>query len=177
MAILTRASKGSALSHAEMDKNLLSNTSHYGTMSITANATSITVPLAGDQTLADNADYVQVTGVFDAVPVGALNGITQQANTLTIARDGVYQVQLWATVTSDTSNTNIAFRFAVNGVIELVRRPRAKVGSGNDRVNISAHGLVALSAGDVVSLWWAADKASDITLEDGVFSLIELRTT
>lgn len=177
MAIVTRATKGSALTHTEMDQNLLSAYGHYGQLTVSGNTLAIPLAQAVDLTLATNSDYEQVVGVFDPFPSGENNGVVQQAGSLLIGRAAVYHVALWASVTSDVANTNVAFKFAVNGVIGVARNPRTKIGSGGDRVNISAHGFVRLAAGDVVSLWHASDKTAAVTVEDAVFSLFEMRTT
>lgn len=176
MAIVTRASVNRPLTFAEMDGNLLSAYAHYGQINISNNAAALALTAAVDQTLASNSDYVQVQGIFNAIPHGLNFGITQQANSLTVARNCVIRPHVWMSVTSNVANTNVAIKFAVNGVIGLERRPRAKIGSGGDRVNIAAHGFATFNAGDVVTLWIASDKTASITIDDAVFSLDELRT-
>lgn len=176
MGVVTRASVNRPLTFAEMDENLTSAYAHYGQRAITNNTTAIAIPAAVDPTLFTTSDYVQIVGIWDAAPSGENNGITQQDNSLTIERAAIYQPQLWASVSSDQANTNVAVRFSVDGVIQLQRRPRVKIGTGGDRVNLAAHGIASLPAGAVIGLWVASDKAANILFEDGVFSLVELRT-
>lgn len=142
----------------------------YGQLTITQNVTVTAKTAAVDQTLATNSDYTQITGIWNAIPHGLNLGVTQQTNSFTVGVAGVYYIEVWATCTSSVNNTNIAVRFAVNGVISLGRRPRTKIQAANDRVNLSAHGFVQFAAGDVVTLWLASDKTANITMEDAVFS-------
>jgi hypothetical protein len=72
------------------------------------------------------------------------------------------------------NNTNVSFKFAVNGVIGTARRPRARVGNTGDRVAVAAHGYINLTTGDVITLWFASDQTANITIEDAVFSVVYL---
>jgi len=147
----------------------------YGQITISNNSTIISVPAAVDTTLATNSDYVQITGIWSAIPHGFNNGVTQQTNSFTINKTGVYRIEMWANVTSNQNNNNIAVRFARNGVITLIRRPRAFISSANDRLNMAAFGYAELTAGDVLTLWIASDKTSNVTIEDLVFSTEGMR--
>lgn len=142
----------------------------YGQLNITNSSAVIAVTAAVDPTLLTNSDYKQVTGVWDAVPHGLNRGITQQTNSFTVGVGGHYYIEAWMTLSSNQANNNLAIRFAVNGVISLVRRPRTKVNQAADRINLSAHGFVPFNTGDVVTLWIASDKSANITIEDAVFS-------
>lgn len=148
---------------------------HYGTRTVTNNSATIAKTAAADPTLFSNTDYTQVTGIFNALPDGELRGITQQANTLTITRAGVYEVMLWASMSTSGSNVNIAFRFGVNGVIGLARRPIVRLDIANNLGGLCANGLVHLNVGDVVSLWVASTATVALKIIDAVFSLKEQR--
>lgn len=150
---------------------------HYGELDITNNTTPISVTAATDTTLQDSVDYTQITGIWDSIPHGDLNGITQQTNSFTIGRDGVYKIQLWGVVESDSNNTIFGTKFAVNGVINLQRTPKSRIAAGGESTNISAHGIIQLTAGDVITLWQASDTTANLTWIDAVFSVNELRTT
>lgn len=150
---------------------------NFGQQNVTGNTTVLLVPAAVDPTLATNTDYVQVAGIFDAIPHGVNNGITQQTNQLTITRTGDYRVQLWATLSSSVNNPNIAFKVAVNGLIVSARRPWVKLGNAGDKTNIAAHGFVHLAAGDIVTVYAAASATNNLTISDAVFSLDELIAT
>lgn len=147
----------------------------YGELNVSGNTTAIAMTAATDSTLYTNGDYTQITGIWDATPHGELNGVSQQTNTITIGADGVYKIEMWGAVTASNANVNVAVKFAVNGNIGLTRRPRNRIGNSGDVKNLSAHGLVQLSAGDVISLWHVADTTTNITWEDLVFSVNELQ--
>ncbi|MNW11073.1 hypothetical protein D3C71_2084310 [compost metagenome] len=59
-------------------------------------------------------------------------------------------------------------------MIGTARRPRARIGTTGDRVSVAAHGYINLTAGDVVTLWFASDQTANITIEDAVFSVVYL---
>ena len=146
----------------------------YGELNI---SNSTTVTAAGDSTLKTNGDYTQITSVWDALPHGQNNGVTQQTNSITVVNSAVYRIEIWANVSSDTNNTKIAVKFAVDGVIGLVRRPGIRATTAGVFYNMAAHGFVSLNAGQVVTLFHAADKTASITWEDLVFSVNELKRT
>jgi hypothetical protein len=156
--------------------NELSN-HQYGQLAISSNSTTIAITAAVDPTLLTNSDYIQVTGVWNPIPHGLNNGVTQQTNSVTVARNGVYRISMWANVTSSVGATIMAFKFATNGVITLIRRPEVRIDNINDVENVSAYGFAEFTAGDVVTLWIASTKTADITLQDLVFSLDEMKCT
>ena len=148
---------------------------HYGTRTVTNNSSLIAKTAATDPTLVSNTDYTQVTSIFGALPDGQLRGITQQANSLTVTRAGVYEIMLWASMSASANNTNVAFKFAVNGVISLVRRPMVRLDVANNIGAVCANGLVSLAAGDIVTLWLASSTTCNIRIQDAVLSLKEQR--
>lgn len=148
---------------------------HYGTRTVTNNSALIAKTAATDPTLVSNTDYTQVTAIFDALPNGVLRGITQQTNSLTITRAGVYEVMLWASLSTSNNNVNVAFKFAVNGTISLIRRPIARLDTANNISALCANGLVSLNVGDVVTLWLASTVSTNVRILDAVFSLKEQR--
>lgn len=150
---------------------------HYGQLTISDNATPLALTAAADSTLATNTDYIQVTGIFDTIPHGVNNGVTQQTNTLTATLSGDYRIELWADTSSSVNSTTIAFKFAVDGVIGLTRRPKNFMRNTGEFHNLAAFGFVNLTAGEVVSMVVASDLTAGIILEDVVFSLTLLRAT
>lgn len=164
------------MTEAESDARYLqiTNTRIFGQRTVTNNTTTTPKTAAVDPTLVSNSDYTQLTGIFTALPDGIVSGVTQQTNGMLIGTTGPYEIKLWSSFTSSVNNTNVAFKFAVNGAISLVRRPRARVGTTGDRVAVAAHGYVNLTAGDVVTLWVASDQTANITIEDAVFSVTYL---
>lgn len=164
------------MTEAESDARYLqiTNTQIFGQRTVTNNTTTIAKTAAVDPTLVSNSDYTKITGIWSATPDGITNGVTQGVDNLTIQTTGPYEIKVWTSFTSSVNNTNVAFKFAVNDAITLVRRPRARVGTTGDRVAVAAHGYVSLTAGDVVTLWFASDQTANITLEDAVFSITYL---
>lgn len=152
---------------------------HYGTRTVSNNSALIAKTAATDSTLNTNTDYTQVTALWDVLPNGILRGITQQANSLTVTRAGAYEIMLWASISASANNTNIAFKFAVNGSISLVRRPIVRLDTANNIGAICANGLVQLNVtlgvGDIVTLWLASTTTCNVRIYDAVFSLKELR--
>jgi len=141
----------------------------YGQRAVSLNATAIAMTAAVDSTLATNTDYVQVTGIYTAVPDGVNSGITQQTNSFTIARSGFYRIEFWASARAGANNTQIGFKFAVNGVIGLVRRPKIFMRNSNETHTGAAFGYAHFNAGDVLTLHIASTNTTDITIEDAVF--------
>lgn len=146
----------------------------YGQLFISENTDLIALTAASPTDLTDNADYVQVAGIWDAIPHGLQSDWTQGTNSLTCDRAGVYAVHFWAALTFSENNANIGFKFAKNGVIATPRRPWARVGTGGDRISVSAFGFVELEVGDVMTLWVAADKSGNLDINDGMFAFTEL---
>lgn len=147
----------------------------YGQQTITANTTALALTAATDTTLATAGDYVQVTGVFDAVPHGLNHNVTQATDQLTVDQTGVYRIEVYANTSSDVASTVCAFRFAINGTVGVARQPKHLMKSAGDVNNAAAHGFISLTATDVITLYVAADKTCNLTIEDAVFELHLLR--
>lgn len=148
---------------------------NYGNRSVSNSTALIAKTAATDPTLVSNTDYTQITAVWDAIGSGINRGVTQQANSLTIARAGAYEIQFWASLKAGVNNTDVAFKFAVNGVISLVRRPRVRLDISSNIYGVAANGLVNLAVGDVVTLWMACSTTTNITISDLLMTLTELR--
>ena len=148
---------------------------HYGVRSVSNNLSLIAKTAATDPTLVSNTDYTQITAIWDAIPSGVNRGVTQQANSLTVTRDSAYEITLWASMKASANNSDIAFKFAVNGVIGLVRRPRLRLDVNTTIYGVAANGLVNLVAGDIVTLWMACTTNANITISDLLMTLTELR--
>lgn len=148
---------------------------HYGTRTVTNNSSLIAKTAATDPTLVSNTDYTQVTAIFSALPDGIVRGVTQQTNSLTVTRTGTYEIQLWASLTSSVNNTNVAFKFAVNGTINATRRPMVRLDVAGNIGALCANGIHQFNAGDVITLWIASSTTGNIRIQDAVLSLKELR--
>ena len=135
-----------------------------GAMVITNNAAPQAITAAVDGTLATFSDYDQIIGWA----AGELDKITFAANQLTIPTDGggLYLVDAYLNIASDTINSAVAMKFAVNGVSGVARRPRHFLAVTGAFYNLAAQGLVRLADGDVVDLYMACDKTVGLTVQD-----------
>jgi hypothetical protein len=149
----------------------------FGQRAVTGNTTVTAKTAAVDQTLAANGDYTQVTGIFNAPPDGFNVGITQQANSFTVNKTGYYRIEFWASTRSSTNNTQLAFRFAINGTLAIGRRPSIFMRNTSEVHSGSAFGYHLFTAGDVVTLWIASTQTADITIQDAVFGAHAMRYT
>lgn len=147
----------------------------YGQRAISLNTTAIVMTAAVDPTLATNTDYAQVTGIWNAPPDGQNSGITQQANSFTIAKSGVYRIEFWAAASSNVNNTQIAVKFAVNGVLGLQRRPKIFMRGAGEVHGGAAFGYAHFTAGDVITLWIASTQTANIVIEDCVFGATSIK--
>lgn len=141
----------------------------FGQKSVSLNTTAIAVPAAVDSTLATNSDYVQVTGIYNPIPDGNNYEITQQTNSFTITKSGFYRTEFWCNAKSNVNNTQLAFKFAVNGTIGIERRPSIYMRNVGEIHPGSAFGYQYLNAGDVITLWIASTTNANITIQDMVF--------
>lgn len=146
----------------------------YGQLNTTNNSKVVALPNAVDHYLNTDSDYRQLTGIWLTPPYGENNGITQGTASLTMTKTATYHINFWASLTSSNAGTNIAIKWAINGVIGLSRKHWAKIGSGGDKITLSWHGIHTFNAGDVLTLWAAADAATNLTIFDAVCSVIEL---
>ena len=147
----------------------------YGQRSVSLNTTAISVTAAVDSTLATNTDYIQVTGIFNTAPDGENSGITQQTNSFTIDKAGVYRIEFWGNTRSNTNNTQVAFKFAINGTLGTARRPKIFMRNSGETHNGGAFGYSHFNAGDVITLWIASTVSANITIEDLVFGAQAIR--
>jgi hypothetical protein len=151
---------------------------HYGSLGITGNASTLAITAAVDGTLGTTSDYVQIAGIWDAIPHGANNGIIQHTNDLEILRAGTYQLSFWASVSCDTLNTQAAIRFRVEGAATTfaARYPKFFMGAAADIVGVSASGIFHFDAGDKITMWAATNKSVALLIEQGSFTLHEVET-
>lgn len=140
-----------------------------GAMVITNSSTPIALTAATDSTLATFSDYIQITGFV----AGALDKITFASNQLTIPTGGggLYLVDAYMNIASDTISTDVAIKFAIDGVSGVARRPRHHLATASKFYNLSASGLVVLADGEKIDLYVAADKTINLTVQDSSFLL------
>ena len=147
----------------------------YGQRSAARNTTAIAMTAAADSTLATDGDYRQVTGIFTATPDGENSGITQQTNSFTINRAGVYRIEFWACARAAHNNTQIAFKFGVNGILGTPRRPKIFMRGAGEVHSGAAFGYAHFDAGDVLTLWIASTNTTGVVIEDCVFGAASIK--
>lgn len=147
---------------------------NYGELQINNNSTviALTAATAG---LNVTGDYTQVTGLWTP-------GMASDANLLTngieITEEGDYLIQLWATVSCNTNNTDVAFRVAVNGVLITGRKIWGRLNaSSTDKLTLTGFALRHLMPGDVITVWTAASANTDLLINDADFILQQVLTT
>jgi len=150
---------------------------NFGQLCISDNAATIALSIASDSTLATPADYAQITGIWDAVPHGEQNGMTQQTNSVTVGADGIYKIEIWTNVTFSVTNTVVGVMFGVDGVVTGSRKIARKVGTAGDHGNMGGYEIRSLAAGAVISAHAAADKNGNVTFGDAVLLVTELKRT
>lgn len=147
---------------------------NYGELQINNNSTviALTAATAGLNVI---GDYTQVTGLWSP-------GMASDANLLTdgieITEEGDYLIQLWATVSCNTNNTDVAFRVAVNGVPVTGRKIWGRLNaSATDKLTLTGFALRHLLPGDVITVWTAASATTNLLINDADFILQQVITT
>lgn len=139
----------------------------YGEMLVTQNAdpTAVTGAAVADSDLYNDADYVPVD--IAAATLNNADGITLATGPsgLTVSTAGVYKVTAWANMESDTNNSKVGFRYAINGVLQspVAKTDIKEIGRVT---NITTSSLMSLTAGMTVSIAIASDKTAGITIKD-----------
>jgi len=100
--------------------------------------------------------------------------------TLTVA--GTYLIEFW--VTFDTASlaagTKYYFKYAIDGVTATRQLSVQKNTAGVDRIGAAAHGIVTVSANQVLSIYTAGDGTSsgtNITVADAGLTALLLKET
>lgn len=149
---------------------------NFGERFINNNATTLALT-AATAGLNNTAQYTKVTGLWAAGP-GLGNGVAEVSNGLQISVEGNYLVNTWCTVSCDTANIDVAFRVAVNDVVFTGRKVWGRLDNANlDKITISGFALLYLYPGDVVSLYTAATKNTNLLINDAEFAVHELLST
>lgn len=147
--------------------------SSFGTMNLTDNTTVKSLTAATDTSLNTNSDFAELdlSLVFENVV-----NMTSSSNSLTLSASGVYIIDFWANVKSDTNATKFSLKFVVNGTDFVARGPKLTLNTNGQIYNMSANGIHSFTAGDEVKAYIAADKNCNITIEDMTFQLFFVRT-
>lgn len=138
----------------------------YGNMAITGNTNAFAVTAAVDATLQTNSDYVLFTGTGAPwTNEFVFGGMTFTTDRLTVPVTGVYQIQLWANISSYPSNTAfVGVQYRVNGSTFGPRKVITKSNSAGDAGQLNGFGLTTLTAGDFIQLYVASSVTGGLII-------------
>jgi hypothetical protein len=145
----------------------------YGELYITAGTTAQTLSAGSATAILNPTDEWASNGSKHVTLIPA-------SGTITVLAAGEYTLNFWITFNTASigSGAKYNFHYAVNGTPSTRKTITAKNTSGVDTLNVSASGIIALSANDIVSIYVSGDGTSSGTaitpLEAGfVVQLIE----
>lgn len=149
----------------------------FGQMDVSGNTTAIAVPAAADSTLSTDSDYVKITGAGAPWSATHQRLMTFDVDKLQVQVPGIYLINFWCSGTISANNTRISIKFSTNDTAPYsVQRLTTRSTEVNDTRNLAAHSIVTeLSVNDTLSLYVAANNATNVTLQDAGFSAILLR--
>ena len=130
----------------------------YGEIYITEGTTT--------QTLAASSAKAILNPTAEWVSNGNKNvTLTPASGTITVLAAGEYALNFWITFTTAAVSSGAKYRFyyAINGVTSTRNVFCAKTTNGAETHTLSASGIAALSANDVVSIYVAGDATSSGT--------------
>lgn len=140
----------------------------YGEAGLDANTTGFSVAAAGDATLYDTADYIQLNSVREpGVYLDHSNGVTfnSTTNALVPSVSGDYRVAFWMNVLTDTNNSKVGVKAKENGSWTNFTVKQDIAATGRVQ-NISGYIITDLTADNDLTLWMACDKSATITVQD-----------
>jgi hypothetical protein len=148
-------------------------------MTITNNTNAFTMAAAVDGTLNTNTDYVLFTGTGAPWALGTPSlGITFLTDRVIVPVAGIYQIELWSTITGFPTNTaKVSVKHRINGGAFSARHPIAKSNSAGDAGNLNGFGLVTLAANDYIQLYLASTAAGGLTFSDVNVTINLIRAT
>lgn len=145
--------------------------SSFGTLNLTDNTTTKSVTVAADSSLNNNADFQE----FDiSLTTENLVNMGSTSNSLILQANGLYLIDFWANVKSDTNATKFSLKFVIDGTDFVTRGPKLTLGTAGQIYNMSANGIHNFNNGDSLKVYIAADKNCAITIEDMTFQLLYL---
>jgi hypothetical protein len=196
MAVTLRATKGSALTHTELDANFTSESigepkgaaaASDGQMYIADGAGSGAFEdnsgnVHGDAIIASNTTATAITAAVDAtlatdsdyVKVTAgwslahARGVTLNVDEIVVPVSGTYFITFWADILVPLTNNFVGVKYAINDTAPYsTRKVIAQSQSTSDFINLSASGVVAsLSANDTLSVYVAGTKTDNLIVQE-----------
>ncbi len=150
----------------------LTQAATHGEMALVTNTQALAVSAATDSSLNTDSDYIKL-GLTGAWQAGLLaNGMVFTGTGLTVPLTGHYQVSFWASMEVSNNNTLVAVKYGVNGLAPFsTRKVLTQSNNANNVLNVAGLGLVALTAGDTIELFIAADDNTNVTARDTGFIL------
>lgn len=147
----------------------------YASANITANASTIAVTAAVDNTMHTATDYVIITGFNQKLLVG--DDISFSGGDLLINTTGWYQLGAWLSMSSSSASSKIAMTVGINGVIQVVDSAVLiqLMKTAGDIGNVSGIATLPLNAGDIITGYIACDTTANITIHEAVSSLTSIR--
>lgn len=131
-----------------------------GSMIITGNANAFTVPDAVDDSLNTDSDYVLLSGngaPWQADDPQLMTGVAYQNAGLTVEDSGIYRIEVWGTIDTFPSNTDvIGIKYVKNGTDQSPYRLAIKSNATGDYGLISAFSITNLLAGDRIQIMVAS---------------------
>ena len=196
MAVTLRATKGSALTHSELDANFTSESvgETKGTAAASAGQIHITDGAGsaaweynlgnchGDAIISSNTTVTAVTAAADTtlatdsdyVKVTAgwslahARNMTLNVDELVVAVAGEYFITFWADVKVPLNNNFVGVKYSINDTIPYSnRKVISQSSTTNDFLNLSASGIVAgLSVNDTLSVYIAGTKSDNLVVQE-----------
>lgn len=149
--------------------------SALGQLNITGNNTARSIAAAIDPNLQTDADYIKMSGIGFPWSSSFLSKVSFDIDQFQIQVPGHYRLDFWSSLRVAINNRFVGVRFARNGVLAPQRLITRSTEAADIR-NIAASAIIDnLEIGDTISLWVAANAATDITLQDAGFSLTLLK--
>ncbi len=145
--------------------------SSFGTMNLTGNNTAKAVTAATDTTLRTDGDF---TALDISLTFDNLVNMTSGSSSLILGASGLYLIDFWASVKSDTNATKFSLKFVIDGVTFVPRGPKLTLGTAGQIYNMGANGIHDFTSGQEIKIYIAADKSANITIEDMTFQLLYL---
>ncbi|MCK4501203.1 hypothetical protein KAU11_11950 [Candidatus Babeliales bacterium] len=143
--------------------------SSHGQMDVVSNATNIA--LTGTS-LTIIANYIRVTGIWQAPTTTTNSGISYSTDVLIVPTTGTYRVEFWGSFKTPNSSIT-AFKFGINQTATSPSTLSANTMKRTSGASVAygvaaAHTIIDLVANDELSLYVASDTTGNLLLEDAV---------
>lgn len=152
--------------------------SAIGSLRIQGNTNSFSIATAGVGDLNDNSVYQLVSGSGAPFVAGVNYAVNASGDNLAVQISGIYQLSLSVSITQFPDvDTKVAIKYRING--STLSAAKA-IGSGaltTSADNMVITDIVPLSAGDIVQVVIAADKAGVIKVSELSLTVHMIRAT